>query len=302
MDQPDVAISSAMPRVGRLALPALMVANICLAFGPWLVRLGQSDGGVGPLASGFWRVALAAPVLLLLTRAVRQPIGRMARSAWIGLGVAGLFFAADLASWHVGILQTKLANATLLGNAASFFYPACAMLIARTWPQPRQAFAILLALGGVGLLLGTSYDVSPRNLVGDLLCIMAGLFYTGYLMAIARARVGLSPLPTIALATLAAVLPLWLAATALREPIMPVDWTPLILLALGSQVIGQGLMVYAVGHLPPLILGLGLLTQPVMAAAIGWLAFGERLGMLDLIGAVLIAVALVLVRRSEPST
>jgi drug/metabolite transporter (DMT)-like permease len=60
--------------------------------------------------------------------------------------------------------------------------------------------------------------------------------------------------------------------------------------------LGQGLLVYALGHVPPLVVGLALLTQPAIAALVGWLAYGETLSALDWIGAVAIAVALVLVR------
>jgi drug/metabolite transporter (DMT)-like permease len=69
-----------------------------------------------------------------------------------------------------------------------------------------------------------------------------------------------------------------------------------LLLALGSQVIGQGLLVYALGTIPPLVVGLALLTQPAISALIGWLAYDERLTALDWVGAVAIALALVLVR------
>lgn len=82
---------------------------------------------------------------------------------------------------------------------------------------------------------------------------------------------------------------------------MPGNWTPLIILALVSQVLGQGLMTYALGRLSPLVIGLALLIQPVVAAAVGWIVYGERLGPLDLVGAVLVAIALVLVRRSSGS-
>ena len=72
---------------------------------------------------------------------------------------------------------------------------------------------------------------------------------------------------------------------------------PLLGLALVSQVIGQGLMIFALGKLPPLTVGLALLTQPVVAATIGWLVYGERLGAADAAGAALVAVALVLASR-----
>jgi drug/metabolite transporter (DMT)-like permease len=43
-----------------------------------------------------------------------------------------------------------------------------------------------------------------------------------------------------------------------------------------------------------------LLTQPIIAGTIGWLVYGETLGAADLTGAVLVAAALVLVRRGPP--
>src|SRR3954453_18840889 len=80
---------------------------------------------------------------------------------------------------------------------------------------------------------------------------------------------------------------------------IPDDWTALFLLALGSQVLGQGLVVYAIGALPPLVVGLTLLTQPAIAALIGWLPYGEPLKPLDWLGGAAIAAALVLVRLPD---
>jgi drug/metabolite transporter (DMT)-like permease len=138
--------------------------------------------------------------------------------------------------------------------------------------------------------------VSARNLRGDLLALLAGLFYAFYLIAVDRARQTIAPMPVLAVATISAAFPLLIFSALLGEKIIPADWTPLILLALGSQVIGQGLLVYAVGHLSPVVIGVALLTQPAVTAVIGWFAYGERLGVADAIGALLIAFALVLIR------
>ena len=81
---------------------------------------------------------------------------------------------------------------------------------------------------------------------------------------------------------------------AFGEQVIPRDWTWVLLLAIGSQVIGQGLLVYAIGALSPLVVGLALLTQPAISALIGWLAYGERLRAIDWVGAAAIAAALVL--------
>jgi drug/metabolite transporter (DMT)-like permease len=128
------------------------------------------------------------------------------------------------------------------------------------------------------------------------LALLAGLLYTGYLILVERARGALAPLPLLLLVSLFGAIMLLPFAVGIGEQVWPSDWTPLLLLALGSQVIGQGLLVYAIGALPPLVIGLALLTQPAISALIGWLAYGERLTALDWVGAFAIAFALVLVR------
>lgn len=280
-----------------LAFLALLGGNVALAFGPLFVRLASTDAHVGPVAAGFWRLALAAPILLLLTKATRQPIGRLSKGMLTVIALGGFFFAADLGSWHLGILKTKLANATLLGNTASLIFPLYGFFVVRAWPSKGQAAALVLAAVGGALLMGRSYELSPQNLVGDLLSLLAGILYTFYLISIDRARNTLQPWPVLTLSTIAGIAPLFVFAWAMGETIWPDTWTPLIGLALCSQLIGQGLLVYAMGHVRPLVTGLGFLLQPVVSAAIGWAMYGEALGALDWIGAALVAVAIVLVRR-----
>jgi drug/metabolite transporter (DMT)-like permease len=287
--------SSSPPAAGRFAFPALILGNLILALGPWMVRLAD----VGPVASGFWRVALALPFLFLL--AWRQQSGREKPSwslvAIIALG--GLFFASDLAAWHVGIGLTKLANASLFGNASSFILVIYGFVMLRRLPRKLQALALLLAIAGAALLMGSSYELSPKNFTGDLFTLAAGLLYTGYLIAVDRARRTMAPMPVLAIASAAGALPLLFLALALGQKVMPGDWTPLLILSFGSQVVGQGLLVYAVGYLSPVVVGLGLLAQPAAGAVIGRFAYGETFGPMDAAGAVLIAVALVLIRLPE---
>ena len=291
-----------------LAFAAAVGANVALAFGPWFVRLADTDAHVGPVAAGFWRVALAAPLLCaaaLMNGGVR-PI-RMSRGVLLLVAVGGVCFAVDLGSWHIGILRTTLANATLFGNCATLIFPIYGFLIARAWPTRMQGVALLLAFAGAALLMGRSYQLDPRHLVGDLFCVLAGLLYTAYFVAMARVRRSMESLPALALSTLAGVLPLLLLALALGERIVPVQWAPLIGLALVSQGIGQGLMIYALGQLSPLVIGVALLIQPMVAATIGWIAYGERLTAPDAVGVAMVAAALVLVRlggteRQEKTT
>ena len=277
------------------AFPALLLGSSALALGPWLVRLA----GVGPVAAGFWRLFLALPFLFLIARFAGQPAHWPGRVLGMIIAFAGLFFAADLAAWHVGIHMTKLGNATLFGNVASFAFAAWGLWLVRSWPSPVQAASLILAALGAALLMSSSAELSLRNLHGDMLALFAGLLYAGYLISVERAREKLAPLPLLFLASAFGAAMLLPFSLALGETVVPADWTFVVVLAISSQVIGQGLLVYAIGALPPLIVGLALLTQPAISALVGWLVYGETLQPLDWVGAAAIAAALVLVRLPQ---
>jgi drug/metabolite transporter (DMT)-like permease len=279
-------------RSHRWAFVALLGGNLALAAGPFLVR----HSGVGPISAGFWRVTLALPFLWLIARMMRQPIVVPRRAVTIAIGGAALFFAADLAAWHAGILLTKLGNATLFGNISSFIFAAWGLWLVRKWPSALQALALLLAAAGCGALMWGSAELSAAHLRGDLLSALAGLLYTGYLILVERTRGAVEPLPLLLIASLFAAAFLLPASLLAGEVFLPVDWSGLFALALCSQVAGQGLLVYALGHVPPLVVGIAMLTQPALSALLGYLYYGEAFTALDWAGAAAIVLALVLVR------
>ncbi|MGN6155237.1 MAG: DMT family transporter [Sphingomicrobium sp.] len=278
-----------------LAFPALLFGNVALAFGPWLVRLADT----GAVATGFWRLALALPFLWFLARATGQQPHWPKRALVIILLAAAIFYSLDLAAWNAGIRMTKLGNATLFGNSGSFVFAIYGLVLASRLPSARQAGALALAVFGAVLLMSSSYELSPKNLGGDLLTLVAGFLYGGYLIFVERARTSLKSLPLLLLVTLFSAPILLAISVGFGETIWPRDWTPLLIFALSSQVLGQGLLVYSIGVFPPLVVGLALLTQPAVSAAIGWLAYGETLSAADWVGAFAIAAALVLVRLPQ---
>jgi drug/metabolite transporter (DMT)-like permease len=278
-----------------LAFPALLFGNVALAFGPWLVRLADT----GPVAAGFWRLALALPFLLVVGRVAGQQAHWPRRGLVVTVAIAAVFYSLDLAAWNAGIRLTKLGNSTLFGNSGSFVFAVYGLVLAHRAPSLKQSFALLLALGGAALLMSGSYELSPKNFAGDLLTLVAGLFYGGYLIFVERGRTELKPLPLLILATSFSIPILLAISLGLGERVWPHDWTPLIIFALSSQVVGQGLLVYSIGTFPPLVVGLALLTQPAISALIGWIVYHETLSGTDVIGALGIAAALVLVRLPQ---
>ncbi|MDF0542713.1 DMT family transporter [Sphingobium sp. H39-3-25] len=270
-------------------------ANVMLAFGPLLVRLADT----GPVSSGFWRLFLATPILFLIMRWRGQSLSGMRPALWGVILLGGLFFATDLAAWHLGILRTKVANAALFGNSTSLLLPLWSMVVLRERPAKVQVAALIMAAAGAVLLMGNSYELSPRYVEGDLLCLLAGLLYTGFLISMQHVRGVLGSWAALAASTAASALPVLLIALLLGEDVIPHDWTPLVILAFSSQIAGQGLLIFALPWFSPLVVGLTLLSQLVIGSLIGWLVFGETMSLSDSLGALAIAVALALVRLPE---
>lgn len=177
---------------------ALLAGNATLALGPWLVRLSDT----GPVAAGFWRLFLPIPILALLAYRARtaEPLDR---KLVVLVLAAGFFFALDLASWHIGIERTRLGNATLFGNSGSIILMVWGLITLRRRPKPLELLAVTAAISGAAILMGRSLEISTATMVGDLFCLLAGIFYVCYLLPAQRARAQLGQWTVLLLVSLA---------------------------------------------------------------------------------------------------
>ena len=113
------APSPALPRARHdreaLALAALVAGAFGMGLSPVFVRYAD----VGPFTSAFYRVFLSLPVFWAWARVEARRPAAIADPGWtMPIVLAGVFFAGDLFFWHLSILRTSLANATLLATMA----------------------------------------------------------------------------------------------------------------------------------------------------------------------------------------
>src|SRR4051812_29736876 len=144
-------ISASMQRAAFLCL---LAGGCAIAFAPILVRLSDT----GPVASAFWRTALAAPLLWLW---LARPSSREAIPVAISrraLVAAGLFFAADLGVWHWSIVYTSVANSTLLANLAPIFVTLAGWVFWRRSVTGIFLAGMVLALAGMFILVGPNFS------------------------------------------------------------------------------------------------------------------------------------------------
>lgn len=277
-------------------MAALLGGNFALALGPLWVRLADC----GPVSAGFWRLVLALPLFVLLARFNGQPVLGLPRRTMLAIMGAGLFFALDLGSWHLGIGLTRMGNASLFGNSGSILLVAWGLIALRRLPRLGEWLAFAAAMLGSAILLGRSLEIDRTTMIGDLLCLLAGFLYTFYILLLQHGRSSLGNWALLTWSTLAGAPVLLIMALLLGEPVWPQVWWPVVVLSLTSQIFGQGLLVYSLKHFSPLVVGLALLTQPAVSVLAGWLRFGEVLTPLDALGMFLVGTGLVLARRSPP--
>jgi drug/metabolite transporter (DMT)-like permease len=289
-------------RAVRPALGALLAGATFIALSPIFVRESLA-AGVGPTAAAFWRVALAVPALWVVYGLGRGPQGRRYSGKWPLLLAAAAAFAGDLAFWHKSIQLTSVANATLLANLASIFVTLAAWIFLRQRPTGVFLAGLAAALAGVVLLVHTSLEFASTGLAGDALGVVTAMFYAGYLLAVKTLRDrGEVTLHLMAVTTTITALLLFPVALAAGEPMIPqtaAGWWILVGLALVSHAAGQGLIAYALAHLPAAFSSVSLLFQPVMAALFAWLLLAEALAPLQIAGGVVVLVGIYLARRGS---
>lgn len=282
-------------RARALPFVALIVGACAIGFAPIFVRMTET----GPAAAGFWRLFLALPVLALMAlrdgQGATTPPGRM-------MLLAGLFFALDLSFWHYGVKLTSVANATVLTNLSPVVVTAVAWFLFRERPQRIFIAGLAIALAGAGLMaLAADAGQAINAPLGDALSVATALWYAFYFIAMRSARQQAGASRAMFWSTLASTPILLAVAFAFGEQIIPgsgAGWAACVGLAI-VHVAGQGSIAWALGRLPASIASVVVLAQPVVAAVVGWILFGETLTPLQVLGGVLTLAGVVIAQRAQ---
>uniref|UniRef100_UPI002FC8B0A9 DMT family transporter n=1 Tax=Bosea sp. (in: a-proteobacteria) TaxID=1871050 RepID=UPI002FC8B0A9 len=254
MSAPGLTLTDrpASPALGMFLI--LMLGATCIGFSGIFVRFSD----VGPAAAGFWRMLFALPVLgawMALEDRGAGTAGIRSGALW-PITLAGLAFGVDVVLYNASLGHTTIANASLLGNLSPVGVILGGWLVFGEKPTRRILGALLLALGGAGMLVlpklsGAAITPASGSLLGDTLAIGAAFSYAAYILAVRRARnraaAGRIGLISSAICALFCIV----AALALGETILPqtlTGWLAVAALGLISHAMGQGLITLALGH------------------------------------------------------
>lgn len=296
---PAPSTSSATSSANRLALIALLIGGAAIGGSPIFVRLSE----VGPMATAFWRVALALLPLLIWSKTAGNTVTDQRPAGWADYGLLvlpGIFLAVDLAAWHLALHMTSVANATLLANLAPIFVTLGSWLLFRARVSGVFIAGLATALAGVVILKGGPMALGDGQLAGDATAALAAVFYAGYILSIGRLRSRFSTNRIMIWSTGSAAVCMLPIAFFFEASFMPTalfGWAILFGLAFISHAGGQGLIIYALAFLPPAFSSLTLLLQPVVAAILAWLLLSEPVGLMQAIGGAIVLAGILIARR-----
>jgi drug/metabolite transporter (DMT)-like permease len=294
-----VADSPDQKQTGPAALAALAGAAL-IGLAPIAVRISELE----PAATNLWRFLFALPILAVW--AARAPAPSRRDVSWL-LG-AGVLFGIELNLWAVALMQTTIANATLLTNMTPVFAAAFGWFVfkERLGMSALAGGAIALA-GAVTLALarassGAGPSTEEAGWVGDALALTAAVGYAGYLLIVRALGDRVSVGAVMLWGSLSAAAFTFGLCLFTGEALLPQTWRGwaiLVGLGLVVQAAGQGLIAYGVGRLPIVVSTVLLWMQPVAAAALSWMIFDEALGPMALFGAALVLAGIYIVQRGR---
>ena len=260
-------------------------------------KLAYEDGvGVGDLL--LVRFALASLLLLAVAGARGALRGLSRRGLLAGLGMGAIGYAAQ-SGLFFGALERMDASLLVL---ILYVYPATvllgAVLLGRERATPRRIAALVVALAGIVLVLGSAAS-GGLDALGTAMGLGSALTYTVYILAGDRLGVGVPPVALAALVCVGAT-GTFAIATVVRGGAdlgtVAGAWPAIAGIVLVSTV-GAILTFFAgLARVGPSAASILSTLEPVVTVSLAAAAFGEMLAPVQLLGGALVLAAVVVMQ------
>ena len=276
-------------------LQVLLGAFLISFSGVW-VKLAD----VPPTASAFYRVFLGF-IFLLIACLWRRDFMKPTAGRLSLIALCGLFFALDLFCWHASIRYIGPGLATILGNFQVFILAMTGILLYGERIRPRFLLAIPLALSGLFLVVGISWNaLSADYRTGVYLGLATAVCYSGFLLTLRKIQAeGRSYSFFFALMLISLSSSVFLGGQMLVAGdsfVIPDIKSLLSLVNLGlfSQTVGWALIANAMPRTRASFTGLILLVQPSLAFVWDVLLFRRPTDLLNWAGVIITLTAIYL--------
>jgi len=276
-----------------------VIGAILIGLAPILMRYSE----VSPSMTGFYRFFFAF-FILLIYGAIKGKKFFVNTNLYI-LALPGIFFGSDIALWHTAIMITPVTNAALLVNTAPIYVGIISFLFFKERISKLFLIYLILSFIGVSLIILNlqNFDVFlGKNLRGDLLSLLAAIFYAGYLVSVRRLSSNLDTFQLMLYSALFGCIPLLALGffeTGIKFPISLQGAGNLLLQSTLVQIIGQGLVIYGLSQISAQFTSLILLLQVLTAAILSMFLFNELLLFQQILGGIILIIGIYIAGLNE---
>ncbi|PKU23271.1 DMT family transporter [Telmatospirillum siberiense] len=283
--------------MSRLAANLLLVLTAVvwgLAFVVQKVGSDHISSATFIAARLFLGALVVLPFALIHWRRKREPLRR---EDWGMMVTTGLVLCAASVTQQFGVEETSVANAGFLTGLNVPMVPLIELLILRKKPHPIIWPAAGLSLVGTYLMSGSG-DLSFGK--GDAWIVLSSLFWAVHIILIGRtsSRTGLPTLLAVVQYLISAVLcAAW--ALAFEPPIMPglqAAWREILFIGVMEVGLAYTLQTIAQRYSNAADAAVILSGEMLFAALGGMLFLGERMSLLQAIGAAAILCGMLAVQ------
>jgi drug/metabolite transporter (DMT)-like permease len=252
-----------------------------------------------PLGAAAWRTLLAVTAIALLL-ALRGELGQLRAAPGYRLRLAVLALLGG-ALFLIGMNVAVFLTGASITSFVTGTYPLLAVVIATLLLSEPLGRRVVLALGvaAVGLVLLVRPGGAQVELLGVAVALGAALSFALYL-ALARMWRSAERLPTLTVAfylllssmVVTGLLQVVVDPSGLALDLSTTGWAALIWLAVPASALPHVLVITTLRRLPASRAAPFLMLMPISGTVISAFLLGERLDLLQLVGAGLILVGI----------
>ena len=279
----------------RLAV-LLGVAGVSLS--AVLVRWSTAPSLILVLYRVGMAAALLAPYTLLRHR---EELRTLARREVLLCLASGAFLGLHFAAYFESLRYTSIASSVVLVDTEVLFVALGTVLVLRQRLSGRAWLAVALAFGGSVVIAMADTAVGPDAVRGDIIALSGALCMAVYTMIGAVCRKNISTTVYTFLVYCSAALTVLVIALFSGLPLAGYG-AENVLTAFGMAVfctlLGHSVFSWGLKYLPPAFISTAKLLEPVFASVWGLALFGERPGVLTLLGGAVIIAGVALYGRA----